>query len=254
MGTKNSLARRIKTRYTPNIGKPAQHVVSPIQEQGCVTDTRTGIFPSLLQRGLMDLQQRVLRTDVSGMPLEWVGYQEAVKLITLDQVCYSLGRKLYEVHGGINAISGLQSVVPVNAIIATTGQNPHKQLFAANYVPPLSNQSLFRRDQSLCLYCGDQFPHFLLSRDHVHPLSQGGKDRWVNVVTACKRCNNHKAGRTPEQAGMELLAIPFCPTHAEYVYLQGRQILADQMEFLLAHFPRNSVLRQRVEKGEELLV
>ena len=59
--------------------------------------------------------------------------------------------------------------------------------------------------------------------------------------------------RTPEQAGLQLLAIPFKPTHAEYVYLQGRKILADQMEFLLAHFPRNSQLRQRVESGQELL-
>jgi len=52
---------------------------------------------------------------------------------------------------------------------------------------------------------------------------------------------------------MELLAIPFTPTHAEYVYLQGRRILSDQMEFLLAHFPRNSRLRKRVEQGGELL-
>ena len=59
---------------------------------------------------------------------------------------------------------------------------------------------------------------------------------------------------TPEQSGMQLLAIPFVPTHAEYVYLQGRRILADQMDFLLAHFPRNSVLRKRVENGEALLV
>jgi 5-methylcytosine-specific restriction endonuclease McrA len=201
----------------------------------------------------MNLQQRVLRTDVSGMPLEWVGYQEAVKLITLDQVSYSLGKTLYHIHGGISSLTGLQSVVSVDAIIATQGHHPHKHLFAGNYVPPLSNKSLFRRDQSMCLYCGQQFPNFLLSRDHVHPLTQGGLDRWVNVVTACKRCNNHKAGRTPEQAGMELLAIPFSPTHAEYVYLQGRQILSDQMEFLLAHFPRNSVLRKRVEQGRSLL-
>ena len=201
----------------------------------------------------MDLQQRVLRTDVSGMPLEWVGYQEAVKLIILDQVSYSLGKTLYSIHGGTSAMTGRQSVVSVNAIIATEGHHPHKHLFASSYVPPLSNQSLFRRDQNLCLYCGERFPNYLLSRDHVHPLSQGGQDRWVNVVTACKRCNNHKAGRTPEQAGMQLLAIPFTPTHAEYVYLQGRRILSDQMEFLLAHFPRNSVLRQRVEKGESLL-
>ena len=85
-----------------------------------------------------------------------------------------------------------------------------------------------------------------LSRDHVTPLFQGGKDLWVNVVTACKRCNNAKAGRTPEQANMELLAIPFIPTHAEYIFLQGKIILFDQMEFLKQHFPRTSPLRNRL--------
>lgn len=202
----------------------------------------------------MDLSQQVLRTDVAGMPLEWVGYQDAVRLIALEQVSYSLGRTLYRIHGGINAITGIQSTIDVRAIIASYGHHPHTHLFSDSYTPPLSNQALFRRDQSICLYCGEKFPSALLSRDHVSPLSQGGADTWVNVVTACKRCNNHKAGRTPEQAGMELLAIPFKPTHAEYVYLQGRRILADQMEFLLAHFPRNSELRKRVERGGELLV
>ena len=201
----------------------------------------------------MDLNQQVLRTDVAGMPLEWIGYQDAVRLISLDQVSYSLGRALYTIHGGINAISGLQSEIEVNAIIASYGHHPHTHLFSDSYTPPLSNKALFRRDQSLCLYCGEQYPNFMLSRDHVKPLSQGGVDSWSNVVTACKRCNNHKAGRTPEQACMELLAIPFRPTHAEYVYLQGRSILADQMDFLLAHFPRNSVLRRRVEQGGSLL-
>jgi hypothetical protein len=201
----------------------------------------------------MDLQQQVLRTDVSGMPLEWIGYREAVRLIVLDQVSYSLGRTLYRIRGGINAITGLRSAIEVNAIVASWGQHPHDYLFSSSYTPPLSNKALFRRDQSLCIYCGLQFANCMLSRDHIIPLSQGGKDRWANVVTACKRCNNHKAGRTPEQAGMQLLAIPFTPTHAEYIYLQGRRILADQMEFLLAHFPRNSVLRRRVEEGQALL-
>jgi 5-methylcytosine-specific restriction endonuclease McrA len=201
----------------------------------------------------MNLQLQVLRTDVSGMPLEWIGYQEAVRLISLEQVSYSLGRRLFTIRGGINARSGQQSQVEVNAILATVGHHPLKHLFHESYVPPLSNKALFRRDQNLCLYCGQTFPHFLLSRDHVSPLSQSGKDLWSNVVTACKRCNNHKAGRTPEQAGMQLLAIPFTPTHAEYIYLQGRQIMADQMDFLLAHFPRKSVLRRRVEAGQALL-
>ena len=66
-------------------------------------------------------------------------------------------------------------------------------------------------------------------------------------VTACKRCNNHKANYTPEQAGMQLLAVPFVPTHAEYIYLQGRKVLVDQMKFLLAHFPRTSPLHKRLQ-------
>ena len=51
----------------------------------------------------VNLQLQVLRTDVSGMPLEWIGYQDAVRLISLDQVSYALGRKLFTIHGGINA-------------------------------------------------------------------------------------------------------------------------------------------------------
>jgi len=205
-----------------------------------VVDTGNGM-PKML-----NLNQQVLRTDVAGMPLEWISYQDAVKLICLEQVSYSLGSVLYRLHGGINARTGLRTEIPINAILATHGAHPGGKNFYHRYTPPLSNRALFRRDQNLCLYCGNKFSDGDLSRDHVHPLAQKGEDTWTNVVTACKRCNNHKGSRTPEEAGMQLLAIPFTPTHAEYVYLQGRRILADQMEFLLAHFPRNSVLRKRL--------
>jgi hypothetical protein len=88
----------------------------------------------------------------------------------------------------------------------------------------------------------------LLSRDHVTPFSRGGKDTWRNVVSACRRCNNAKASRTPEQAGMQLLAVPFTPTYAEYIFLKGRRVLADQMEYLVAHFPRSSPLHERMQR------
>ncbi|MDD5036795.1 MAG: HNH endonuclease [Methylococcaceae bacterium] len=188
---------------------------------------------------------QVLRTDASGMPLEWIGYQEAAKLYYLEQVAYACGSRICTLHGGINAKSGVRSLLDINSILATYS---HSGGYKVNqdYLPPLSNQALFRRDNHLCLYCGVRFANGELSRDHITPLSQGGEDIWNNVVTACKRCNNHKAGRTPEQAGIQLLAIPFIPTHAEYVYLQGRRILSDQMEFLKAHFPRKSPLHQRI--------
>ena len=194
------------------------------------------------------LDQKVLRTDVSGMPLEWIDFQAAVRLYHLDQVSYTCGTLLYRIRGGTNAASGLRSVIAVNSIIATQGGAYAYLKSRQNYIPPLSNNALFRRDARICLYCGGEFSLLALSRDHVTPLVQGGSDHWNNVVTACKRCNHHKGGRTPEQAGMQLLAIPFTPNHAEYVYLQGRRILVDQMAFLRAHFPRTSPLHERLAR------
>lgn len=190
-----------------------------------------------------NLNQQILRTDVSGMPLEWVTYQDAVRLYFNEQIAYTCGSNIMTIHGGINAITNSRSKVDVNSIIATYGNN---KILTDRYAPPLNNTTLFKRDDHLCLYCGKKFVSENLSRDHVTPLFQGGKDLWVNVVTACKRCNNAKAGRTPEQANMELLAIPFIPTHAEYIFLQGKIILFDQMEFLKQHFPRTSPLRNRL--------
>jgi hypothetical protein len=192
------------------------------------------------------LSQQVLRTDVSGMPLEWIDFKEAVRVYYLDQVTYAYGVPLYRIRGGYNAITGKRSVIEVNSIIATYGDTHAILKARAQYVPPLNNQTLFARDAFLCLYCGGQFPARGLSRDHIVPLSIGGTDSWTNVVSACKRCNNRKAGRLPERANMQLLAIPFTPTHAEYIYLQGKRVLADQMEFLLAHFPHASPLHRRL--------
>lgn len=192
------------------------------------------------------LDQQVLRVDVAGLPLDWIDYQEAVRLYHLERVAYSFGTLLYRLRGGVNARSGRRTVIEVTSIVATRGDRRAAAKVRDAYAPPLSNPMLFRRDAQLCLYCGRQLPARDLSRDHVTPLSRGGRDTWANVVTACKRCNNHKSGRTPEEAGMELLAVPFTPTHAEYVYLQGKRILADQMDFLLTHFPRTSPLHHRL--------
>ena len=76
---------------------------------------------------------------------------------------------------GLARSTGLRTIVDVNSIIATLGHtgNPGN-LRGAAYTPPLNNQTLFRRDAYLCLYCGARFTYSLLSRDHVTPFSRGG--------------------------------------------------------------------------------
>jgi len=192
------------------------------------------------------LAQQVLRTNVAGQPLEWIDYREAARLYHTEQVLYACGSLLYRVRGGFNARTGRRSIIEINSIIATTGMMHSADRNDPAYVPPLNNKTLFRRDASVCLYCAGVFRVSDLTRDHVTPISQGGVDVWTNVVTACRRCNNHKGGRTPEQAGMELIAVPFTPTYAEYIFLKGRRVLADQMAYLLAHFPRSSPLSLRL--------
>ena len=65
----------------------------------------------------------------------------------------------------------------------------------------------------------------------------------MNVVTACRSCNQRKDNRRPEEANMTLLYAPYVPNKAEYLILSNRNILVDQMDFLLQHLPQKSRIR-----------
>ena len=66
----------------------------------------------------------------------------------------------------------------------------------------LSRKEVFIRDNYACLYCGRETKQ--LTVDHVMPRFRGGTHSWDNVVSACISCNHRKAGRTPQEAGMNL--------------------------------------------------
>jgi 5-methylcytosine-specific restriction enzyme A len=44
----------------------------------------------------------------------------------------------------------------------------------------------------LCNYCGQKIPQGELTMDHIIPLSRGGRSERINIVPACKECNNKK--------------------------------------------------------------
>jgi len=79
----------------------------------------------------------------------------------------------------------------------------------------LSRREVFNRDRYTCQYCGRRGQRDL-TLDHVNPRFRGGRHTWENLVTACKTCNHRKAGRTPQEAKMKLLAEPYQPRVTSY--------------------------------------
>jgi 5-methylcytosine-specific restriction endonuclease McrA len=179
---------------------------------------------------------RVLSLDSTGRILDWMSWQDAVCLYVRGAVAWTLGDPCLTIHGGMSRLTGEQSTLRLHPIVASTG---HARPVAVDPAPALTNVALFARDRALCLYCGNHFHRGELTRDHVLPVSKGGRDEWENVVTACWSCNVRKGGRTPQQANMPLLAVPYRPSWVEHLILSNRNILADQMEFLVNHLPKN---------------
>ncbi|HTP97563.1 MAG TPA: HNH endonuclease [Burkholderiales bacterium] len=177
-----------------------------------------------------------------GVPHRWITWQHACFYYAKDRVAWSLGAEAFTIFGGVSRLSGERSSITAASIIAIKGKAMAMRSFGQ--VPPLNNRELFHRDRQICAYCGGGFNAARLTRDHITPFSRGGTDSWMNVVTACRACNERKSDRTPEQAGMELIYAPYVPNRAEYLILTNRRILADQMEFLAQHVPAQSRLHR----------
>ena len=185
----------------------------------------------------------VLQLDVAGNPNRWITYELSAYYYSKDRVAWSMGEVDLTIFGGTNAASGNKSSLVMNTILAIRGEVSAQQQAVLYGVPPLTNRALFRRDSNICAYYGEEYVVKDLTRDHVHPKSKGGVDRWENVVTACGPCNKVKDNKDIDNIpGMKLLYLPYAPNRAEFLILQNRRILGDQMEFLMKRVPKESRL------------
>lgn len=77
--------------------------------------------------------------------------------------------------------------------------------------PLPTKRGVYERDHGRCAYCGHSLTLVESSLDHIIPQYLKGPTSWENLVNACRRCNEKKANRTPEQAHMPLLFRPYIP-------------------------------------------
>lgn len=178
--------------------------------------------------------------DAAGTPQEWIAPRDAALYLTKDLVSWHVGAPCTTLRGGTSAMTGLLSILDVPPIIAVKGSVHASKTFRTLTV---EGPRLFQRDRRMCAYCGLVYRESELSADHVIPESRGGPWSWTNLVTACRGCNNRKDCRTPEEARMPLLYVPYEPNRHETFIMANRRILADQMEWLLHGVPAHSRLR-----------
>ena len=140
---------------------------------------------------------RVLSLDASGRIMDWISWQDATCLYVRRAVAWTLGDPCLTIHGGTNRETGLQSTLDLHPIVASTG---HARPAAMDPAPALTNAALFARDRSLCMYCGNHFSRGELTRDHVVPISRGGRDAHAAAGAHAPACRSlpAKLGRAPD--------------------------------------------------------
>lgn len=52
---------------------------------------------------------------------------------------------------------------------------------------------VFKRDSFTCQYCGRKAPDIILHVDHIEPVSAGGTNDIINLITSCQECNLGKS-------------------------------------------------------------
>jgi HNH endonuclease len=186
------------------------------------------------------VHNHVLQLDIQGMPQAWITLEHAALHAATGSVAWVDGDgPLATFRGGFNVMRGCRSQVDVYPIIALTGASK-VNLF--DLVPAFSKAKLVRRDRFTCAYCGQRFAERDLQCEHILPESRGGRWSWMNLVSACGRCNHAKANRTPEEARMPLMYLPYVPSRFEDFLLEGRVIRADVHEWLALRLPKKSRL------------
>jgi len=157
----------------------------------------------------MSLQRLVLVLNASYEACNIVPARRALTLV--------LGGKAIVEEKSRYSIRTSKVIVPVPSVI---------RLISYRRIPrqnrSISRKGILLRDASTCQYCLRPFGPKDLTLDHVVPRSRGGGSTWENLVSSCFPCNNKKANKTPEEAGMVLAKQPRQITiHAKHRLLAG---------------------------------
>lgn len=95
---------------------------------------------------------------------------------------------------------------------------------------------IFARDAFTCQYCGLRPPDVVLEVDHIHPVSKGGGDDTLNLITSCFDCNRGKRAKVIS----DIAPRP----DADLAYMKIQQESAEIGRFIKAKKKRDKAMRE----------
>lgn len=165
------------------------------------------------------MSKQVLVLNAGYEPLSLVSVRRAVVLLLREKA------EMLEATQQMLKSSSLSMPVPLVIRLVHYVRLPHRR------VPP-TRAAIMLRDTYTCQYCNDKPGQLLLTVDHVTPRSRGGAHTWINLVTACKRCNQRKGDALPEEVGMQLVRRPYEPSYVALVLLSN-PVAAERWEQMI---------------------
>lgn len=141
------------------------------------------------------MNRKVLLLNADGLPNRIINWESAIIRLLRDSVV------VVEESNTVIRSQYLSINLPSVIMLKKYKSIKNKTVMA-------NKELVFLRDGCTCQYCGKKFDMAKLQLEHVLPKSKGGKKTMDNIVTSCKPCNDKKANKTPEQAGMTLIKNP----------------------------------------------
>jgi 5-methylcytosine-specific restriction endonuclease McrA len=159
----------------------------------------------------MDVDMKALKLDAAFRPIEVI---DAIEALVMCIVGKAVSVENYEKN-----ISSAYLTFKMPAVIVL------KTVVKFRFSGVACNRTnVIIRDKNRCQYCTKTFQTEHLTIDHVMPKSRGGKNTWTNLVASCKKCNQKKGCRTPQESGMFLLNKPRKPKSSILRVLTKSQI------------------------------
>tara|TARA_R110000824_G_scaffold80365_2_gene202081 strand:+ start:3174 stop:3683 length:510 start_codon:yes stop_codon:yes gene_type:complete len=162
---------------------------------------------------------KALKLDSSFRPIEVIDAIEALVLCIIGKAkaVETYGQKIRSATRSFD----LPAVIVLNCYV--------KFRFS---VISVNRKNVLWRDENKCQYCAKTFLESELTLDHIMPKSRGGKNSWKNLVVACKRCNQKKGAKTPQEANMFPIKEPRHPKLSLLRNLNDSQISELWKEYL----------------------